>query len=647
MRNHFLIFLLCVILAAIFTLPASLSPTSALLGYPGDNYQHAWFLWHFARTVASGHNPFYTHLLFYPARANLAWSTLDPLAGFLALPLSLVAGPVIAYNFSLILQLALAAFFARLLCLRICRNETAALFGGIAFGLGPFLLAHALGHLSLVTAFPIPLYLLALDNLLRKQTPSWKDGILAGLALLLTALAHYNYTVFCILLTAVILAVDLALAPAIHRLALLKRTWRALAVAAVTFVAAFSPLLIMLLGNRADMPASRPTSHIVQFSADALGFLIPSWNNLLFGGFARGLNARIFVAGFEGTVYAGPVLLLLAILGVWKGRAKHPQWTMRAAIAALVFYLLSLGPEIRILGRSTGIPGPATLLYHFRFARFVSVPARFNVIVSLCLAILGAIGLAWCLDNLQKKSQRAALVFTATALLVLESLTVPFPKSSIVDPAAPSDAAAPLQSCVVPSVSPEVLPNNVQRGAVLTFPLQQWPYVQKAMWMQLTSGGRYALTDGYLSYVPPDVWREFYDLPLLRSLMSLQGTYRTPIDPAADRSSMPAAIRRLDLSAIVVFRSPQHDAAVQYLDAVLGRPGQNAGSCTVFTFSPPDPVAKIPPANLSKHYGQYGLTPLRRRPRQAASPQVSFEFRITTQRRIAIIRSTERTKSGF
>ena len=590
MRNHLLIFLLCVIAAAIFTLPACLSPASALLGYPGDNFQHAWFLWHFARAVASGHNPFYTHLLFFPARANLAWSTLDPLAGILALPLSLLAGPVIAYNLSLILQLALSAFFARLLCLRICRNETAALFGGIAFGLGPFLLAHALGHLSLVTAFPIPLYLLALDNLLRKQAPSGKDGILAGLALLLTALAHYNYTVFCIMLTAVILAIDLAVAGATNARALLQRTWLALTVAAATFVAAFSPLLIMLLGNRNDVPAPRTTAHIVQYSADALGFLIPSWNNVLLGNFARGLSARIFVAGFEGTVYAGPLLLLLAILGVWKGRARQPQWTLRAALAAIFFYLLSLGPEIRILGKLTGIPGPAALLYYFRFARFISVPARFDVIVLLCLAILSAIGLAWCLDNLQKNWHKRALVFVASALLVLESITVPFPKSSIVDPAAPSDATAPLQSCTLPA--------SAQSGAVLTFPLQQWPYVQKAMWMQLTDDGRFALIDGYLSYVPRDVWHEFYDLPLLHSLMSLQGTYHTPVNPAADRPSIPATIRRLHLSAIVVFDSPQRDAAVQYLDSTLGRTGQPAGSCTVFVLAPQNAAAKMSPSHL-------------------------------------------------
>lgn len=590
MRNHLLIFLLCAIAAAIFTLPASLSPASALLGYPGDNFQHAWFLWHFARAVASGHNPFYTHLLFYPARSNLAWSTLDPLAGILALPLSLLAGPVIAYNLSLILQLALAAFFARLLCLRICGNEIAALFGGIAFGLGPFLLAHALGHLSLVTAFPIPLYVLALDNLLRKQAPSWKDGVLAGLALLLTALAHYNYTAFCIVLTAVILASDLAIVGTANASALFQRTWLALTVAAATFVAAFSPLLIMMLGNRADVPAPRTMAHVVQYSADALGFLIPSWNNVLLGNFAHDLSARIFVAGFEGTVYVGPILLLLAILGIWKGRAKHPRWAMRAAIAAVFFYLLSLGPEIRILGRLTGIPGPAALLYHFRFARFISVPARFDVIVLLCLAILSAIGLAWCLDNLQKNWHKSALIVTASALLVLESVTVPFPKSSIIDPAAPSDATGPLQGCTLPA--------SAQRGAVLTFPLQQWPYVQKAMWMQLTNGGRFALVDGYLSYVPHDVWHEFYDLPLLRSLMSLQGTYHTPVNPAADAPSIPTTIRRLHLSAVVVFDSPQRDAAIQYLNAALGLTGQPAGGCTVFTLTPLDAAAKMPPSHV-------------------------------------------------
>src|SRR5579875_3614314 len=110
LRNHGFAFIICLALAFLFPLPGSLSLNTGLLGFPFDNFQHAWFLWHFARALLHGHNPFHTRLMFYPTGANLAWSTTDPLAGFLALPLSVFAGPVVAYNFSLILQLALAAF---------------------------------------------------------------------------------------------------------------------------------------------------------------------------------------------------------------------------------------------------------------------------------------------------------------------------------------------------------------------------------------------------------------------------------------------------------------------------------------------------------------------------------------------------------
>ena len=138
LRWHVVSFAACVVLAVIFTLPTSLAPASGLMGYSGDNFQHAWFLWQFAHAVVKLRNPFYTDLIYYPSRVNLSWSTTDPLAGMLALPISLTLGPVVAYNVSLMLQLALAAFCARLLCLRVCGNEVAALIGGACFGFSPF-----------------------------------------------------------------------------------------------------------------------------------------------------------------------------------------------------------------------------------------------------------------------------------------------------------------------------------------------------------------------------------------------------------------------------------------------------------------------------------------------------------------------------
>ena len=579
-RNHIVAFLICLLLGFVFTLPGSLSLNSALLGYPGDNFQHAWFLWHFARAVTHAQNPFYTNLLLYPSRVNLAWSTTDPLAGFLALPLSLATGPVIAYNLSIVLQLALSAFCARLLCLRISGNEIAALFGGIIFGFSPFFLAHALGHLSLITAFPIPLFVLVLDGISRGQNASWKYGILLGLILLLAALAHYDYAVLCLLLAFFWLVIELIANFRSEGFGCAARVCKALYAAAATFLLGFSPLLWMLIGDRSNVPASRSFDHIQRYSADALGFLVPSWNHVLLGRFARGLNPGLFVAGFEGTVYIGTIVLALAAIGFWKGGSFGRRWANRALVLALVFYLCSLGPEIHALGHPLGIPGPATLIYRLPFAQFISAPARFHAAVSLCVAILCSLGVKFLLEKFKfakKSRQYLAISLLGTALLG-DYLTIPFPRSSIADPAAPpasgwhSETAG--KECVLPAASRD--------RAVLTFPLVNAPYCMKAMWMQVRDGGRYALIDGYLSYTPAQIWKNHWNTPFLRSLLSIQGTLHAPVDPALDRGSVPAAIRDLNLSAVVIFDSPERDAGVAYVQSTFGTRGERAGSCTVF-----------------------------------------------------------------
>jgi hypothetical protein len=596
-RNHLIAFLLCLFLGFAFTLPGSLSPASALLGYPGDNFQHAWFLWHFARAVSHAHNPFYTRLLFYPNRVNLAWSTTDPLAGAIALPLSLAAGPTIAYNLSLILQLALAAFFARLLCLRISRNEAAAFIGGLVFGFSPFLLAHALGHLGLVTAFPIPLFVLALDRIFRSQNPSWKLGIPLGLALLLAALAHYNYAVLCLLFAFFWSAIELAVnfASKRERFRLLARLGKPLAAGTATFLLGFSPLLWMMVGHRAEIPVSRGPAHLDLFSADILGFLIPSWNHVFLGRFVRRLDPRIFVAGFEGTVYVGVVVLALAALGFWKGRSYNSRWANRALFLAVIFCLLSLGPNPRFFGHPLNVPGPAALFYLLPFAKFMSAPARFDVLVALCLAGLCSLGVKFLLDRTPKRTHRYLIVSLVGLVVICDYLTIPFPRSSIVDPGLSYSAASlsPGPQSGVEQGCP--LPPDVRHGTILTFPLVTAPYCMKSMWMQASDGGRFALIDGYLSYTPKYIWTQFWDVRILRSLFSLQGTARAPVDFSADRKSARSTIRQLNLSAIVVYDSRERDSGVSYIESVFGAQPQRLGTCTLFRV---DPAGSSPSAAL-------------------------------------------------
>jgi hypothetical protein len=581
-RNHAASLAVYLLLAFVFLLPGSLSPGSALLGLPGDNFQHAWFLWHFARAVSQWHNPFYTHLLFYPVRVNLAWSTTDSLAGLMALPVSLVAGPVVAYNLSLVLQLALAAFFGRLVCLRVCRNEAASFVGGLVFGFSSFQLAQALGHLSLVTAFPLPLFILALDRIFSAQNPPWKMGVPLGLALLLAAFAHYNYVVLCLLFALFWLAIDLELSLRSERLAFITRVWKPLAAGAVTFLAGFSPLLWMMVGRRADIPLSRGMNHLDTFSADVLGFLIPSWNHILLGHFARRMSLRVFLAGYEGTVYVGVVVLVLAALGFWKGRASGKPWALRALLLVLIFYFLSLGPKLRLLGHPLDIPGPAALFYLLPFAKFMSAPARFDAAVALCLAVLCAFGTEFVLEQTPLRGHRYLSVSLIAVLLICDALTIPFPRSSIANPGEAYTSRSVTNA--LPGAAPVCqLPPSLQHGTVLAFPLVTSPYCLKSMWMQVSDGGRFDLLDGYLSYAPAYVWKRFWNLRILRSLMAIQGLVRAPIDIASDRKTVPVTIRQLNLSTVVVYDSPQRAAGVNYVESLFGARPQRAGGCTIFS----------------------------------------------------------------
>lgn len=577
-RNHAIAFLLCLALGFVFTLPGSLSPGSGLLGFPGDNFQHAWFLWHFARAVLHGHNPFYTRLLYYPSRVNLAWSTTDPLAGFLALPLSAFAGPVAAYNFSLILQLALAAFCGRLLCLRISRNQTAAFIGGMVFGFSPFLMAEALAHLSLVTAFPIPLFVLALDRIFSSNSPSWRMGIPLGLALLLAAFAHYDYAVICMVFAALLLAIEIARRFGNGALRFVAGVWKPICAGAATFIIGFSPLLWMMLGTRSGVPGPRRPGHIEVMSADVLGFAIPSWNHIFFGKWAHGLNPDLFLAGVEGTVYVGAVVLALAVIGFWKGRDANRRWAANALILGIAFWLLSLGPRIHVLGHELNVPGPAAVFFDLPFAKFISAPARFDVIVALCLGILCSLGVKYLLESERTRRHGYWLAPLVVALIMADYLTIPFPRASTLDPGMgyhPGRSSANSISCT--------LPPQLKRGTILTFPMVRQPYCVKSMWMQVASGGKYALVDGYLSYTPPEIWKPFWNIRILRSLMSIEGLYPAPIDSVADRASAMETIRQLNLSAVVIYDSPEAERGTSYVEKVFGVMPESAGNCTVFS----------------------------------------------------------------
>jgi len=596
-----IIFVLYVALAFLFTLPNSIHPTHSLLGRGGDNYLHAWFLWEFARAVAHGQNPFHTSLILYPIGANLTWATTDILGQIMAVPFSLLLGPILTYNLSLVLQLALGAFFARLLCQRVSGDAAAATIGGIVFGFSPFLLAHAQGHLSLVTAFPLPIYVLALGRLLGKEKPSWKDGVLLGLALALVALGNYEYALIFVLFSLVILAIDLGGAG----FPLLKKLWAPVLISVAVFFLCLSPILLMMLK---DYGVTRPGSlqNATSYSADVFSFFVPSLQQSLFGRYVQELPTRFFVGpgGIEGIEFIGLAVLILAVIGCCVARGNQRRWAGRAMVAGIVFALLSLGPTIHILGRRSVLPAPAAPLYKLNVMRFLQEPARLSIVTTLCVALLASIGLAFILSKLKIQWKRSVFVCVIGAVVLLEYLPYPFPSSSIVQPARYFVTPKTAQRCT--------LPREVRDGSVLTIPLDDWWHFNEAMWMQIRDGGRYSLIDGRVSpYIPGQEWDNFIDntpilAPLHREGQLEASSDGQPLSAASlalapgDEQRAADVVKQLNLRAVVVFDASDRPSDVNYVRRVFGGSENMVGTCDVFEL----PRNQEPSASQSARPGE-------------------------------------------
>ena len=120
-------------------------------------------------------DPFYTHLLWAPAGFPTLWMTSIPIPALLAAPLTLTAGPLVAYNALMLTAVVLAAAAAFLLCYELT-GLAAPVLGGLVFGLSPYMLGHTLSqHLDLTFVFPVPLLaLLCLRYVHGKTGPQFR-----------------------------------------------------------------------------------------------------------------------------------------------------------------------------------------------------------------------------------------------------------------------------------------------------------------------------------------------------------------------------------------------------------------------------------------------------------------------------------------
>lgn len=382
-----------------------------------DAGQMVWNLWSVNEAITRGHNPYQTSLLYYPEGANLSHHTLA--AGFFPVTflVKLISGgnelyPIYAVRVITLLCFALLLFFSYLLLQELAFTGFASITVAVAYAFGDFYLQHAL-HLNLIAGFFIPLTAFLLVRTYKR--PSTVNVALCALisagAVYFTEFALYIYiaAAFFIALAFLFSTERQGVLNALRAVGS-KRLGLALAI----LLLVIAPFLLSLARDQVIKPTRAESS---MFSANLAAFFVPGAQHTLLTNVFGSLNARITKGAAASEEFIGFTLIIFGVAGMILARRKL---ILCAGVTSLVFYVLSLGPTLKVFGTDTGVPLPYAALMNLPPFDNGRTPVRFVSVATFFLMIPAARGLSWTHQSLVARWGNAG----TGGMVVLLAMTV-------------------------------------------------------------------------------------------------------------------------------------------------------------------------------------------------------------------------------
>ncbi|MCX7669329.1 MAG: hypothetical protein N2439_04575, partial [Anaerolineae bacterium] len=421
---------------------------------PGDGIDDpslAWNLWWLKHAlVDQPQNPFQVTWQFWPVGINLAFYTITVLNGMLAVPLQAVFGVIPAYNVLLLSSFILSGFGAYLLCLDFLgaagkRLPWAAMIGALLYAFASAKLFYAaLGQGNIASSQWIPFAVLYILRATRRRGRP-RDAALAALFIVLQAYAELTYASFLGIFLVVAILWQIGAAVKASRAGTLRAKagrltsmWARVALLVALCGIGLTPILLNMLPDLAAegdfFTAGGGFADI--FSADLAGYLLPTQLHPVFGDFTRRLahdsapqpDGTHFPVNKGQHIFVGYTALLLAGIGLWRSRYRTAGAFF--ACAALLFFVLTLGPRLRVAGHDLGIPLPFDLVARLPFYKGNRYPSRYSVMLLIALAPLVAAG-AWHVAGRLRRSSAMRVLAGLALLLLFEHLALPLPLSDL------------------------------------------------------------------------------------------------------------------------------------------------------------------------------------------------------------------------
>lgn len=393
----------------------------------GDGLQNVWNMWWINKAVTQLQElPWYTGYLHFPFGVTLIGQTLNPFNGFAGIVLQQFMSLNQAYNVMVIFSFIMGGTTAFWLAYYFSKSYVPSLVGGAVFTFSSYHMAHASGHMQLVSLEWMPLFILLWWMFVKK--PSYWLAVGSSVSLLLVLLCDYYYFLYC-LMTAVGIVGYLWYRKEIPDLRS-RKTWLPIITFLGVSLLIIAPLPLALL--RANATTEFLGSHPARmFSTDVLTPFLNGgmwYFNSLTEWYWRYIPGNIF----ETTVYFGVSVLIVLVISLFI-RKKLVRDLIFWQVLIVAFGILSLGPRLMVRGHTIErLPMPYVIMERVVPGMKLSgMPIRMMVMVTLGSAVIVALVLA----RLKLSTTKGRLILAAFVVVFLfEMFPRPLPLTSAAYP---------------------------------------------------------------------------------------------------------------------------------------------------------------------------------------------------------------------
>jgi len=431
-NSYFWVALLMLAITLIMTFPLIFEMNRYIPGFSSTDepYGSIWYWWWLKFSLLNQLNPLSCGYLAAPTGIAIPFS-MYPIWTAIVLIINFLSNEIFTYNLQVISSFVLAGVFMYTLVYYISRNKAISIFSGIIYAFSPYHFVRSWQHLGLSQIQFLPLFLLALLKLIER--PRLGRIILVGLCFFLVASFDFYYAYFAGVSSLALIIFLLLRRNFLKKTAVVRGVFFALLLGGALTLITLLPIKMMVISGYINPDASawsvrKPFEDLFGQSARPLSYLIPPSTHPVFGAFSEGfIGTQAYGESMtEHTLYLGWTPLILAFYFLKKRRkGRKRQGAVAGSDAGDLYidYFVFLGIIAWLFSQPPWWQIGPIRLYMPSFFMYKIFPmfrayCRFGVVVLLCVALLGGVGLGLILKKLRDFRFRG-FILGALCILVL------------------------------------------------------------------------------------------------------------------------------------------------------------------------------------------------------------------------------------